>query len=144
MVGGGPLDASAGAERLVEVFGADAVVVAAEVHADRRGRLTAFDSAALPFAVRRVFAVTDVPAGAVRGGHRHSRGVQALFCLRGRIEVELRRGGDRLVVLLRADGIGVQFAAGVWAQQTYLDADSELLVLASEPYDESTYDVSDG
>ena len=63
-----------------------------------------------------------------------------MFCTRGTIEVELRRGGEVVEVTLRPDGTGLQVGAGVWAQQRYVEGGSELLVLASEPYDPGTYD----
>jgi dTDP-4-dehydrorhamnose 3,5-epimerase-like enzyme len=127
-------------EQLEASFGGDVSVIEALIHDDDRGRLSAFDFEGLPFTVRRVFTVTGVPLGTRRGGHLHSRGIQALFCLDGRVEVELRRRGASLEVVLRPDGLGLGIGPGVWSQQRYLDDRSELLVLASEPYDPATYD----
>ena len=126
--------------QLREAFGDDVTVLSLDIHTDERGTLTAVDLDALPFRVRRLFRVSGVPAGTRRGGHGHVRGVQALFCTRGTIEVELRRGGEVVEVTLRPDGTGLQVGAGVWAQQRYVEGGSELLVLASEPYDPGTYD----
>jgi dTDP-4-dehydrorhamnose 3,5-epimerase-like enzyme len=138
-VTGGP-GPRAAREELRAAFGADVAAVELEVHRDERGTLTATDLDALPFTVRRLFRVSEVPAGTARGGHGHVRGVQALFCTRGRIEVELRRGGHVVDVTLEADGIGLQIGAGIWSEQRYVVGGSELLVLASEPYDPGTYD----
>lgn len=139
---GTPAPASAAAAQLHSSFGPDVALVEVDLHEDGRGKLAVVDLDALPFTVRRVFGVTDVPAGTRRGGHRHARGNQALFCLRGCIRVELSCGGASVEVLLLPDGVGLRIAAGVWAQQHYVEDGSELLVLASEPYDPSTYDSS--
>jgi hypothetical protein len=128
------------AAQLHDLFGEDVTVHAVDLHLDARGTLGVVDLDGLPFTVRRVFVVNGVPAGTVRGGHGHSRGVQGLFCIRGRIDVELRRGEAALEVPLRPDGAGLLVRAGVWSQQRYVLGGSELLVLASEPYDPSTYD----
>ena len=109
-------------------------------HVDDRGRLVEFDFADLPFAVRRVFAVTDVPAGTLRGGHRHRRGTQVLFCTTGRVDVELRLGEAWADVVLTPDTGGLCIRAGVWALQRYVVEGSTLLVLASDPYDPASYD----
>jgi WxcM-like, C-terminal len=130
------------ADRLAARFEDRVGVVDSGVQADPRGRLTAFELDALPFAVRRVFVVHDVPAGTRRGGHRHRAGVQALFCVRGRITIELRWAGRGMAVELEPDGVGLVVRAGVWSSQHYSVEGSELLVLASEPYDPASYDIS--
>jgi hypothetical protein len=121
-------------------FGEDASLVAVPPHVDPRGRLVEFDFAALPFPVRRVFAITDVPAGTERGGHRHRRGAQILFCLSGRVDVELRRGEASHDLAMTPETGGLCIRAGVWARQRYVTEGSALLVLASEPFDPAGYD----
>ena len=138
-VGRGLVPAAEAAQQVRAAFGRDVEVIAADLSVDTRGRLTSVDFGDLPFGVRRVFAVTDVPRSARRGGHLHRRGVQALFCLTGRIDVELRCGDGWLEVSLVPDGVGLRIAAGVWSSQYYALEGSELLVLASEPYDPNTY-----
>jgi hypothetical protein len=133
--------ATAAAADLQASFGGGVTLLAAARVADARGHLTAFDLEHVPFAVRRVFTVTNVPTGSRRGGHRHTRGYQALFCLTGCIEVELRRGDERAAVTLEPDGVGLVIAAGIWSSQHYTAEGSELLVLASEPYDPSLYEA---
>jgi quercetin dioxygenase-like cupin family protein len=110
------------------------------MHRDARGRLTAIDFRDIPFAVQRVFVITDVPAGTRRGGHSHRSGTHALFCLQGRIEVQLRGSDFLSETTLVPDGVGLEIAAGVWSEQHYVEHRSELLVLASDPYDPSVYE----
>ena len=123
-------------------FGDDVTLLPALHRVDSRGRLSAIDVDHVPFPVRRVFTVTDVPAGCERGGHRHRRGVQALFCVAGRVDVELRVGDVDHVEVLTPESGGLCIAAGVWARQRYVDEGSQLLVLASEPFDRASYDTS--
>ncbi len=93
----------------------------------------------LPFQPRRTFVVTDVPPGTTRGGHAHARGQQLLVCVAGAVRVELRSGtAPETVTLDRADR-GLLLEAGVWAAQTYEEAGTVLLVLASEPFADVSY-----
>lgn len=113
---------------------------------EHRGLLTAIDFAELPFAPRRVFTVTGCPPGTTRGRHRHRVGHQLLVCTSGEVRVQLRAGEDVRGVSCRPDGHGLLVSAGVWASQEYLTGDTTLLVLASHPYDPSSYlhDGDDG
>ena len=108
-------------------------------HGDTRGSLLPIDLTHLPFAPQRLFTVTNVPTGTQRGGHGHHHGQQLLICLAGRIGVLLRCGSVQASVALDARGPALLVGAGIWGQQTYLQQDSALLVLASEPYDPSSY-----
>jgi dTDP-4-dehydrorhamnose 3,5-epimerase-like enzyme len=112
------------------------------LNVEDRGRLLELDVDVLPFAVRRVFMVADVPTGARRGGHRHRSGAQVLVCISGRIEVELRRGEAGTVVTLTPDAGGLCIPAGIWAAQRYLEDGSALIVLASDPFDPADYETS--
>lgn len=129
------------AEQLRARFGGDVTLLAVTPRADERGKLVEFDFSALPFTVRRVFTVTDVPAGTERGGHRHRLGVQVLFCPAGRVDVELRRGQARCELTITPATGALCVSAGVWARQRYVLEGSQLLVLASEPFDEDSYET---
>ena len=106
---------------------------------DSRGRLTEIDFRQLPFAPVRAFYVDQVAQNTVRGGHAHSKGSQLFFCLNGKISVELRKGNEKEVVTCFPGSGGLLIDAGIWAQQTYLEKDSVLLVLCSHPYQKSSY-----
>lgn len=128
-------------EELKAKSGDDVGMIPFEPKADARGSLVEFDFASLPFRVRRVFAVTDVPAGVTRGGHAHREGDQLLVCLAGCVAVELRRGEDSREVELRPGGGGLHIRPGVWASQRYTEEGSTLLVLASTPFDPAGYNT---
>ena len=106
---------------------------------DPRGALIPIDFDGVPFVPRRLFIVRDVPVGGVRGRHAHRSAWQVLVCLGGRIRVELRRPGSSREHLLEGAGAGLLVEPRTWTSQTYLDPESMLLVLASEPYDPASY-----
>jgi|TARA_R110000772_G_scaffold228789_1_gene339491 dTDP-4-dehydrorhamnose 3,5-epimerase-like enzyme len=108
-------------------------------HRDARGCLLPLEFDQLPFAPRRLFTVSEADPGTLRGGHGHLRGQQLLVCLTGRIDVALQRGRERVEVTLDNNGPALLMGAGVWGEQIYVEQHSVLLVLASDPYDASSY-----
>jgi len=120
-------------------FNGRAKLVSCPHNADDRGILCAFNFDQLPFVPRRVFSVSQVPIGVVRGGHAHRSGEQLLGCLQGCIDVLMRFQGEEITVTLQSGPIGLLVGAGVWCEQKYITAGSVLLVLSSEPYDPASY-----
>lgn len=109
---------------------------------DHRGSLTPITLDDLDFRVTRTF-VVNAPLGAVRGGHAHRRVRQVLFRASGTIDVDLRRDGAHARVTLDEHRPAVLLEAGVWAQQTYLEHDSTLIVFADGPYEPAEYAAED-
>jgi len=107
--------------------------------AETRGTLTEISFHTLPFVAARSFFITDVPVGAVRGGHAHRDGEQLLVCMSGRIEVRIRHNGVEQTTICKPDGRALYVKAGVWASQTYLDEGSSLLVFCSHPFSMDSY-----
>jgi dTDP-4-dehydrorhamnose 3,5-epimerase-like enzyme len=124
---------------VTEFFGGLAKRMPCRACADARGTLLPFPFDTMAFAPTRVFAVTRVPAGTVRGGHAHRSGHQWLVCLNGSIELLMRCHGEEATVLMDSERFGMLLGPGVWCQQKYRVEGSVLLVLASEPYDPASY-----
>lgn len=114
-------------------------LLALDRRVDARGALLPLDFDRLPFVPRRVFAVSGVPRGGVRGGHGHRVGQQLLVCLRGRVRVRMRDAREAVELTLDPGAGGLLVEPGIWGEQAYLDEDAVLLVLASDPYDPSSY-----
>jgi dTDP-4-dehydrorhamnose 3,5-epimerase-like enzyme len=111
---------------------------------DNRGRLLPVDFSGLPFAPRRVFFVSDVPAGHIRGGHGHHTGHQLLIAAQGEINVVTRdSSGAETLHLLRLGSVALHIPPGCIAWQKYLSKSASLLVLASNHYDPADYFYSD-
>lgn len=106
---------------------------------EKRGKLTEVDFHDLPFTPVRTFFISEVPAGTVRGGHAHRWGKQLLVCLSGRIKVLLRQDDREQSAICEANNRALLLEAGVWSQQTYLDAGSSLLVFCSHPFSCDSY-----
>jgi mannose-6-phosphate isomerase-like protein (cupin superfamily) len=110
-------------------------ILGLDEHPDATGVLRTLSE--VPFVVRRIFTVSEVPVNGVRGGHAHRNCDQVLIAAMGQVDVALDAPGGATVNLLA--GQGVHVPAGTWSQQTYRSADACLLVLASHPYDETDY-----
>lgn len=93
----------------------------------------------LPFAVRRVYYLYDVPADSVRGGHAHKQLHQLLVAMTGAFEVLLDDGKNRRTVVLNRPYIGLHIVPGIWRELFNFSGGSVCLVLASELFSESDY-----
>lgn len=103
---------------------------------DDRGCLTVLDN--LPFKPKRVFYVSDVPKGEIRGKHAHYRNKQILICISGIIEVKLDTGKTINTTVLH-EGESIFVNALVWDEQKYCTGNDILLSICSEDYDPADY-----
>lgn len=92
----------------------------------------------LPFDIRRCF-VVKAGAGAVRGHHAHRLCRQLLVCLAGACAVTCDDGRNRRDIPLAGLGRGLLIPAGIWAEQTYLEQATTVLVLCDQAYSEADY-----
>lgn len=107
---------------------------------DPRGNLTFIESSThLPFDIRRVFYLYDVPTGEGRGAHAHRTLHQFLVCLAGSFDVELDDGASKKVVHLNRPWLGLHIPPMIWAAEVNFDPGSVCLVLASDVYREDDY-----
>ena len=109
-----------------------------ENFSDERGHLYPLEFDRIPFTPKRLFIVSDVPKGEVRGEHAHYKTEQFLICLSGEIEVILEKGdGETRVTLTPFQGVHVP--SMVWDSQVFKTGKDNLLVLASTHYDKTDY-----
>ncbi len=108
--------------------------------ADPRGNLTFIEGMRhIPFDIKRVFYLFDVPTGADRGAHAHKQLHQFIICLSGSFDVLLDDGSKKKVVHLNRPWQGLHIPPMIWAAEINFDPGSICLVLASDKYDESDY-----
>lgn len=108
--------------------------------ADPRGNLTFIEGGRhVPFDVRRVFYLYDVPTGSDRGAHAHRALHQFLICLSGSFDVALDDGREKRTVHLNRPWKGLHVPPMIWASEINFDPGSVCLVLASDIYDEADY-----
>lgn len=107
---------------------------------DLRGNLTFVEGDRhVPFPVRRVFYLYDVPTGASRGAHAHREQHQFLVCLSGSFDVDLDDGRERRTVHLNRPWKGLHIPPMIWAAEVNFDPGTVCLVLASDTYIEADY-----
>lgn len=93
----------------------------------------------LPYDLRRVFYLYDVPGGESRGAHAHRQCHQFLVAAGGAFEVLLDDGHNQRIVQLNRPFYGLHIPPGLWASEQSFSSGSTCLVLASHPYDEADY-----
>jgi hypothetical protein len=107
---------------------------------DVRGSLTFIEGGKnIPFDIKRVFYLYDVPTGEGRGAHAHRELHQFLICLAGSFDIAVDDGIDRTNIHLNRPWQGVLIPPMIWASEVNFDPGSVCLVLASMLYDEADY-----
>ena len=108
--------------------------------ADARGNLTFVEGGGLvPFDIKRVFYLYDVPGGADRGGHALKRCHQFLIAISGSFDVIASEGGEKQRFHLNRSYYGLYLPPMVWREMDNFSSGSVCLVLASERYSEADY-----
>ena len=108
--------------------------------ANSQGNLTFVEGGNhIPFDLRRVYFLYDVPAGAERGGHAHKELQQLLIPLSGSFDVILDDGLNREHHRLDRPFSGLYIAPGMWRELKNFTSGSVCLGLASAPYEEADY-----
>lgn len=107
---------------------------------DARGNLTFIEELRhVPFDVRRVFYLYDLPTEASRGAHAHREQHQFLICLSGSFDVEFEDGTRSGKVHLNRPWKGLHIPPMIWAAETNFGPGSVCLVLSSDFFRESDY-----
>ena len=107
----------------------------------RRGWLTAIEerSELLPFDLKRVFYIYDIPSGAVRGAHAHYEAWQFIVSASSCFEVVLDDGHQRKSIRLDRPFKGLLVPPGIWCHLHDFSSAAVALVLTSEGYDPKDY-----
>lgn len=106
---------------------------------DPSGNITPVANIEIPFDVKRVYYLYDVPSGEMRGGHAHQELQQLIVAASGSFDVVLDDGKIKKTVSLNRPNYGLNVKPGIWRELCNFSSGSVLLVLASETYDESDY-----
>lgn len=107
---------------------------------ERRGNMSVVENGrALPFDVKRVYYVYDVPGGVERGGHAHRSLYQLIIAVSGSFTVTLDDGHIKRTFLLNRPYRGLLIVPGLWRTIEDFSSGAVCLVLASSEYDEDDY-----
>lgn len=107
---------------------------------DRRGNLSPVtNNVEIPFDVKRVFYIYDIPGGEDRGAHAHKECHQFLCAVSGSFEVLVDDGKLKRTVILNRPYYGLHIPPGIWASEGAFSSGAICLVLTSHFYDEIDY-----
>ena len=109
-------------------------------HSDRRGNISVVENGlTIPFDVKRLYYLYDVPGGESRGGHAHKRLSQLIIAASGSFTVTLDDGNVKRAYTLNRPYQGLLVRPGIWRTLDDFSSGSVCLVLASEKYDADDY-----
>jgi dTDP-4-dehydrorhamnose 3,5-epimerase-like enzyme len=107
---------------------------------DKRGNLTFIESKNhIPFEIKRVYYLYDVPGGESRGGHAHKQLQQFIIAASGGFDVIVDDGLKKKRFALNRSYYGLYIPSMIWRELDNFSSGSVCLVLASELYDEKDY-----
>ena len=107
---------------------------------DRRGNLSFIEeNNHIPFEIKRVYWIYDVPGGEKRGGHAYKENQEFIIALSGSFDVILDNGKVRKTYSLNRSYYGLYVPNGIWREMGNFSTNSLALVLSSTNYDESDY-----
>jgi hypothetical protein len=109
-------------------------------HHSRQGNISIVqNSIDVPFDIKRLYYLYDIPGGESRGGHAHIILRQLIVAASGSFEVILDDGTDKKTFLLNRPYLGLLVVPGIWRELSNFSSGAICMVLASERYDENDY-----
>jgi len=93
----------------------------------------------IPFNIRRIYYLYDIPGGESRGGHAHKELYQLIVSASGSFEVLLDDGINKKIVRLNRPNFGLLVVPGIWRELFEFSSGAICMVLASHKYEESDY-----
>ncbi|WP_426431004.1 sugar 3,4-ketoisomerase [Winogradskyella sp. HB-48] len=109
-----------------------------KVH-DKRGSLAVIEKDVLPFEIKRVYYLFDVPSDSFRGGHAHKEQESVIIALSGSFEVVIDNGKMRKKIMLNKPTQGLYIPTNIWREIDNFSSGAVCLVLASTNYNEAEY-----
>jgi dTDP-4-dehydrorhamnose 3,5-epimerase-like enzyme len=107
---------------------------------DPRGNLSFIEGKRhIPFNIKRVYYLYDVPGGEWRGGHAHKNLQQLIIAMSGSFDIILDDGYNKKKVSLNRSYKGLYFPKMIWRELENFSSGAVCMVLASEYYDETDY-----
>lgn len=106
---------------------------------DVRGNIAVIEKQVVPFEIKRVYYLFDVPSSSSRGGHAHKTLQQLLIPLSGSFDVILKDGKNTQTVTLNKPDKGLLIRSNTWRELENFSSGAVCLVVASEVFDEADY-----
>jgi hypothetical protein len=93
----------------------------------------------VPFRIKRIFYIYDIPGGVDRGAHAHRTCHQFMIAASGSFEIELDDGINKRTMVLNRPYYGLHIPPGIWSSEKGFSSGAICLVLTSHLYDEEDY-----
>ncbi|MFT7351689.1 MAG: dTDP-4-dehydrorhamnose 3,5-epimerase-like enzyme [Flavobacterium sp.] len=106
---------------------------------DYRGNIAIIEKEVLPFEMKRVYYLFDVPSSAHRGGHSHKNQQEFLVALSGSFDVVVNDGENKKKVTLNKPDKGLLIRENIWRELENFSSGCVCLVVASDVFDEDDY-----
>jgi dTDP-4-dehydrorhamnose 3,5-epimerase-like enzyme len=106
---------------------------------DYRGNIAIIEKEVVPFEIKRVYYLYDVPSTANRGGHAHKEQLELLVSLSGSFDVVLNDGNTLQKVTLNKPDKGLLIKTNIWRELENFSSGAVCLVLASDVFVEDDY-----
>ncbi|EMN47152.1 WxcM-like protein [Leptospira interrogans str. L1207] len=108
----------------------------------KNGVLSVFEGSnenSVPFSIARVFTISGVLVGGVRGNHAHRKCIQLVVCLVGSVTIEITDGRNKKEIVLSNSSIGLLIPAGLWNTIIFNQLESVIAVFCDRIYEEDDY-----
>lgn len=107
---------------------------------DTRGNLSVIEEfKEIPFKIKRVYWIYDVPGGDARGGHAYKDNQELIVAMSGSFDVHLDDGKRKHTFHLNRSYYGLYIPKGLWREMDNFSTNSLALVLSSTKYDANDY-----
>ena len=118
----------------------DCVILPLNKIHNRAGNITIVEGQRnIPFDVKRIYYLYDIPGGADRGGHAHKELYQLIVAASGSFDVLLDDGQNKKIVKLNRPEYGLMVVPGIWRELFEFSSGAICLALASHKYDKDDY-----
>ena len=115
-------------------------IITLHKHHHEKGNLSVVENfKELPFELRRIYYLYDIPGGEERGGHSHHNCEEFIIAVCGSFDIILDDGVTQRTINLNRSNVGILVKPGIWRVLNNFSSGAVCLVIASEEYDESDY-----
>jgi dTDP-4-dehydrorhamnose 3,5-epimerase-like enzyme len=106
---------------------------------DNRGNISIIENDVVPFEIKRVYYLYDIPSSSKRGGHAHKEQFELLIPLSGSFDVVLKNGKEERIVALNKPDKGLLIKSNVWRELDNFSSGAVCLVISSGVFSEDDY-----
>lgn len=115
------------------------IIELAKIHNNAGSITVVTGEESVPFPIKRIYYLYDVPGNEERGGHGHKELHQIIVAASGSFTITLYDGNVKRSFMLNNPNLGLLIIPGIWRELTDFSSGSVCLVLASHVYEESDY-----